>query len=260
MRFPTLLSFLLGATLWGQGAPPNDPVAEVLQIDGRWTINGKRSPPAPIDLYDKDTLLLSRDETKGSVKIMYMDGTLFKCALPSCARVDIVRAIQPQASIFSRIFAALSQAVMPAREGYVPARVRGGFVPDGIGILTGSSLEITPAGDPSKLGDQILQFRRYRSDRRLDPPVLGQFKWTPKRPVEAPGITPGLYSVNILHSDPPSEFFLLLVVDGANSKEISEEFAAFLSATKAWPVEDQGDAAAALRLYLWGKAKLLTKQ
>jgi hypothetical protein len=252
----TVICLLVVAlALPAQAPKPFD--AFVFEKSGNWKL-GKQLVDSRTGLHFGDVLRLDTASTKsGSITIIYINGDIKSCSDQE-KRIDceVKPAARLATNLLERVFASVREAVVSDSQS-VPGLAKSAAILDGYGELDEGILFIHVPGLSAKALALRLQFRRMNQAGQVGPPILVNSPWNQGSPLDAPGISPGFYRVNVLDSDsrPTGDFFLLLVFKEGSSGTLSEDFNALLARTNTWGQHEQGTALIVRRLFLWQKAK-----
>ncbi len=254
-----LFALLIATLLFAQTPSAKEPVALLLTVTGKWTLDNSQPAVRGMKLFDGQTLRLDNDSIRGRVGIVYLSGDADSCPSardPDCAQVTVRSRVPAATSLFGRVFKILQDSFNPETP-LVPGITRSASVPDAYAELRGNLMSInSPDTVPSSKVNYSLQFRRIRSNSILDPPISGIFSWQPGSPLVNSGVVPGLYRVNLLDGSahPTGDFFILFVPPPQDSGRFVEEFKTLVAVSEGWGSQNEVAATVARRQFLFQSA------
>jgi hypothetical protein len=202
----------------------------------------------------------------GMVKILYLSLDMASC--PSerdkqCEELLVQPSVTRATTLAQRVFALISARSTSEQQTSIPAYTKGDLLPDGYAVLREhSSLELyTDRPTPRDAArSYTLQLKPQFADGTVGESVANGIHWISGTSVVAPGVTSGLYRVNLLDAagQPSGDFFLLLVVSPEAEVQLRPLYNELLAHAETWGRENDLAARSVRRLFLLQSASALT--
>jgi hypothetical protein len=229
-------------------AMAQDRIGYVADVKGQWSLNGSAEPLSLSDAVPAGGVLrlVAADGVGNSYIVINsrvgepLDSRTCEDQT-RCSPITLPSSLQPSSSALSRIYGAVMEFLHQDAKRYRSAISRSARLDDAVIRLSGDQIDMTEALKNSSARTLLLQFvPRDTTEGKPLAPVT--FHWDPANstPLRVPGITPGVYQVDMLDPDskfslgPSERMWLLLLEPGDFYDKASREFKTIESETERW--------------------------